>query len=244
MAIENIEQVRKNILEQLSKYPEEQVREIREQIENANEEELEEFVLNAQNNSNKEGKCVFCEIISGNIQSIKLYEDKDILAVMDILPATKGQIIIFPKKHNQFIQDVEDLVLNKIFYLIKNISPILVKTLNPMGISIYIPQGQLAGQSIPHFSINLIPRYENDNKDVVFSWKKEKKDFSELNELADKIKQNSKELFKKLQNVQLENNIISQPKEKIEEKKENQEEKNQEEKIEKPLPILKRKIPN
>ncbi len=260
MTLENIEQIRTNILEQLSKYPEEQVKEIREQIENATDEELEEFVLNSKNNSggNVQGKCIFCEIASGNIETVKIYEDKDIMAVMDVMPGAKGQIIVFPKKHNQFIQELDDVILNKIFYFIKNISPVLVKVLNVLGISIYIAQGQLAGQNVPHFSVNIIPRYEKDEQNIVFNWKREKKEIPELKKIANEIKENAQEHFAKIQSFgeeKKESKIIDFPKKKEEIIEKNEDIKNTKDtkdtgntkeiqKKEIPLPILKRKIPN
>ena len=249
MTLENIEQIRANILEQLSKYPEEQIKEIREQIENATDEELEEFVLNSKTGQNVQGKCVFCEIAVGNIETVKIYEDKDIMAVMDVMPGAKGQIIVFPKKHNQFIQEVDDNVLNKIFYFIKNISPVLVKVLNVLGISIYIAQGQSAGQNVSHFSVNIIPRYEKDEQNVVFNWKREKKELSELKKIADKIKENAQDHFSKIQSFgeeKKESKVIDfqNKKEEITNQIEKKEDIKEIQKKEIPLPILKRKIPN
>ncbi|MBS3073279.1 HIT family protein [Candidatus Pacearchaeota archaeon] len=240
MVLENIETIRRKILDQLSNYPEDQVREIREQVENATDEELEEFVMSQQNQSHQT-QCIFCEIAKGTMNSVKIYEDKDIIAVLEIMPASQGHILVFPKEHKHFIQEVDDKILNKLMNFVKNISPIIIKMLNAEGISIYIPQGQIAGQGIPHFVINIIPRYKEDKEKIVFDWQREKKENEELEIVAEKLKKEAKEYFK--QQTSRDNRekeeLIVEKKKVIEEKtEENKEEK----KIE--LPKFPRKIPN
>jgi histidine triad (HIT) family protein len=182
---EQAEAVRKQILAQIEKLPQEQVGDLKEQIEEATPEELEEFIKQQQGQQ----KCIFCEIIAGRIDSIKIYEDQDILVLMEIMPATKGHILIIPKHHYQFIQEIPDALMTKMMYFVKTVSPIIVKLLDAKSLSIYIPQGQLAGQRIQHFVINLIPRYEADN--ISFDWEHKKADEKELKGIADKIKKAS-----------------------------------------------------
>lgn len=240
MVLENIEAIRQKILEQLDRYPENQVQEIREQVETASDEELEEFLL-SQKNQSSQGQCIFCEIADGKIDSIKIYEDKNILAVLEIMPASRGHILVFPKEHKHFIQEVDDKILNRLMNFVKNISPIIIKTLNAEGISIYIPQGQIAGQRIPHFVINLIPRYKEDKERIVFDWQREKKETEELEGIAEKIRKEAKDYFKQQANKERkekEEKIQTEEKEQIElplppkEKKEEN------------IPKISRKIPN
>lgn len=189
MALKNAEAIRQKILEELSKYPKEKVEDLIEQIENASEEELEDFILSQQKQSQHlagKEECIFCSIILGKIETIKIYEDNEIMAILDIMPASLGHILVFPKQHKHFIQEIDDKILSKIFIFIKQISPVIVKILKAEGISIYIPQGQIAGQRIPHFAVNVIPRYNNDK--IAFEWNREKKDKKELEKIADKIK--------------------------------------------------------
>jgi len=182
---EQAKQIKKQLLEQIKKLPKDQAKGLKEQIEEATPEELEEF-LKAQQGP---GKCVFCEIISGKIPSTKVYEDADIIVLMEIMPASKGHILILPKHHYQFIQEIPEKLLNKIVYFVKTISPILVKEMDAKSLSIYIPQGQLAGQRIQHFVVNLIPRYEGDN--LAFDWEHKKADEKDLEKLSEKIRKTS-----------------------------------------------------
>lgn len=179
---EQAEEVKKQLLEQIKKLPKDQAKGLKEEIEQATPEELEEFIKAQQ----KEQKCIFCEIVSGKIPSIKIYEDSDILVIMEIMPASKGHILVMPKEHKQFIQELSEKVLNKLMYFMKTVSPILVKELDAKSMSIYIPQGQLAGQRFPHLVINLIPRYESDN--ISFDWEHKKADEKDLEKIANKIR--------------------------------------------------------
>ncbi|MCX6742138.1 MAG: HIT family protein [Candidatus Pacearchaeota archaeon] len=182
---EQAEQVRKQLLAQIAKLPKEQQGDLKEQIEEATPSELEEFIKQSQGKG-EGGKCIFCEIIAGKIDSVKVYEDNDIVAVMEIMPASKGHILVIPRQHFQFIQEIPEKVLNKLFYFVKVTTPLLTKILDAKAVSIYIPQGVLAGQRIQHFVINLIPRYESDG--LVFDWEHKKTDTKNLEEIAEKIR--------------------------------------------------------
>jgi len=186
---EQAKSIKKQLLAQIEKLPKDQVGDLKEQIEEASPEELEEFIKQQQAASQGQQKCIFCEIIAGRIDSIKIYEDMDILVLMEIMPASKGHILILPKHHYQYIQEIPDPLMTKLIYFVKTISPILIKILDAKSLSIYIPQGQLAGQRIQHFVINIIPRYEADN--LSFDWEHKKADNKELKETAEKIKKAS-----------------------------------------------------
>ncbi len=200
---EEIENLRKKLLEQVDKLPEEQASSLKEQIKNASPKQLESFVKQ----SDKGNECFFCQLVSGKIDTVKIYEDNDILAVLDIYPANPGHLLILPKKHFQFIYEIPDSLLNKLFLFVKTIEPIMIKITKAQGISIYIAQGQAAGQKVSHFSINLVPRFQDDG--AGFEWQKkktEKKDLEKIGkelreaaerEVKDKIEKKQKEQKKK-----------------------------------------------
>jgi len=175
----DIENLRKKLLEQIEKLPDKQAKFLREQIERASPEQLEAFI------KQKPSECFFCQIISGKIETIKVYEDDDILAILDIYPANPGHLIVIPKKHFQFINEISDSLLNKIFIFVKTIEPILLKVVKAQGASIYMAQGQTAGQNVPHFSVNVIP-------DVSLEWKKKKVEKKELEKIGKELREEAK----------------------------------------------------
>ena len=104
------EQIRKKLLEEVEKLPAEQASAIREQIKKATPEQLVAFVQQAQKKAGAgtagkgAGECIFCQIISGKLETVKIYEDDEIIVVLDLYPATKGHILIMPKQHFQFAE--------------------------------------------------------------------------------------------------------------------------------------------
>lgn len=169
------------IREEVSKVPEkEQESKFKELISSLSPEEIKQL----------EGQqCVFCLIASGKIKSIKVYEDSEFIAVLDINPANKGHILLFPKNHVESIKDVD----NYIFNISKVISTALKEISE--GVNIYISEGIGAGQKFPHIVINLIPRYKDDK--VTFIWQPKKVSEEELKELSQKILKRIIELMPK-----------------------------------------------
>lgn len=107
-------------------------------------------------------ECVFCSIVKGKIPCYKVYEDKEILAFLDINPVNPGHTLIIPKKHYETILDVDDETLKRLAVVIKNISSAVYSGLELKGFNIGINQFKAAGQVVPHLHVHIIPRKEND----------------------------------------------------------------------------------
>ncbi|MDD3171472.1 MAG: HIT family protein [Bacilli bacterium] len=127
--------------------------------------------------------CVFCKIASGEIPSYKIYEDDNFLAFLDISQATIGHTLVIPKKHYDSIFDLEEET--KIFNLVILLTKAIKKALNIDNVNILNNNGPLAGQSVNHFHIHIIPRYENDS--VNFSFPKNELEKEAFINLSKKI---------------------------------------------------------
>ncbi|MBN1924108.1 MAG: HIT domain-containing protein [Nanoarchaeota archaeon] len=114
----------------------------------------------------EEQKCLFCEIVKGNIPSLKIYENEGVVAVLNIKPATKGHVILIPKQHHTFIQTIPEDILFQLMVAAKAITAILTQILQCPGINIIHSMGSTAGQKIGHASFEIIPRYAGDNVKV------------------------------------------------------------------------------
>lgn len=112
---------------------------------------------------NKNNDCIFCKIASGEIPCKKIYEDKKVIAFLDINPISKGHSLVIPKKHFENIFDIEEDTLKEIISIGKKISLTLKENLNADGINIIHASGKEAQQSVFHFHIHLVPRYRGDN---------------------------------------------------------------------------------
>ena len=107
--------------------------------------------------------CIFCRIIKNEIPCHKIYEDDNVMAILDIKPATKhgGHILVLPREHFNLITDVPDYLLMKIILVIKKLSNALLKFSE--GVNILQNNKEAAGQSLPHVHFHLIPRFKGDN---------------------------------------------------------------------------------
>lgn len=118
--------------------------------------------------------CIFCKIIAGEIPSYTIYEDEEFKVILDIAPAGKGHALILPKVHYANLYDIDEEVLARAMKLAKRLAIKMTDVLGCEGFNILQNNNETAGQTVFHFHIHLIPRYENtkDNKDILI-WKPE-----------------------------------------------------------------------
>ena len=128
--------------------------------------------------------CVFCEIIKGNIPSSKVYEDDRVLAILDLSQTTKGHTLVMPKKHYEDLSAIPSDELMDLMSKVQMIAKHLEKVLNAKGYNILINKGEVAGQTMMHLHVHIIPRYsEDDTIKIEFSENK-----FDLNSLSKKVK--------------------------------------------------------
>lgn len=133
-----------------------------------------------------EDNCVFCKIIKGDIPSYTIYEDSEFKAFLDISPASKGHTILIPKLHVENLYELPDNLAEKIIIVAKKIAKGLKKELDYDGLNLLQNNGEVAGQSVFHFHMHLIPRYKDDK--VVIKFVEEKDESLSLEELSKKIR--------------------------------------------------------
>ncbi len=113
--------------------------------------------------------CVFCMIVNGEIPSKKVYEDDDVLAILDISQATVGHTLVMPKKHYANILEIPQNEYQKVMVKVKEISEKLNKKLNPKGINILNNCGEVAGQTVMHYHVHILPRYNDSDLKIEFT---------------------------------------------------------------------------
>lgn len=114
--------------------------------------------------------CIFCKLANGDIPTTKLYEDDDFTVILDANPATKGHCLILPKQHYANIYEMPEDLTAKAFVLAKKIATKMTKAMNCDGFNIVQNNGEVAGQTVFHFHIHLIPRYKG-GEPIVANWK-------------------------------------------------------------------------
>lgn len=102
--------------------------------------------------------CVFCQIADGRIPSIRIYEDDDFIAFMDIAPLSEGHFLIVPRVHYNVLSDVPDQVLAKVLPLAKRLSEAAMTGLGVEGFNLLQNNGEVAGQMVGHWHMHVIPR--------------------------------------------------------------------------------------
>ena len=114
----------------------------------------------------RDDKCIFCKIAAGEIPSATLYEDKDFRVIMDVSPASKGHALILPKEHYANLYELDDELAAKVLVLAKKMITKLKDIVGCDGYNVLQNNGTAAGQTVFHFHMHLIPRYENDNVNI------------------------------------------------------------------------------
>lgn len=161
-----IEQIKKQIIQQIElNFPEEKKESSKQYIESMNVEQLEEFlkknklmttnqepVVGTGGSGEQGQQCVFCSIVSGDIQSYKIDENKDSVAVLEINPISKAHTLIIPKQH--FLSS--EKIPQTVFSLAKKIAEKIKTKFKPKDIT--ISSSNLFGHEI----INVLPIYENE----------------------------------------------------------------------------------
>jgi len=194
-------ELKEKLLEEVNKLPIDKAEVLKDRIKAMNEKELHQFIKSIANNNSKES-CLFCQIIGGKIETVKIYESKNIMAILDIYPANPGHMIILPKQHYQFISQVPHEVLYELFSFIKYIYPVMLDILRPIGIDIYVAQG--ISQRVPHLSINLIPRFKDDG--VTINWKRNMTSRDKLKEIAYNIRKKASSINEEKRDAIVNNN--------------------------------------
>ncbi|MDE6209055.1 MAG: HIT family protein [Lachnospiraceae bacterium] len=106
--------------------------------------------------------CIFCKISAGEIPSYTIYEDNKFKAIFDLSPVTRGHAIILPKEHFRNIFELDDEFAKEALFVAKKVATAMKEVLNCDGFNILQNNEEIAGQTVFHFHIHLIPRYIND----------------------------------------------------------------------------------
>jgi histidine triad (HIT) family protein len=129
---------------------------------------------------------VFSRIASGEIPAMKLYEDAETFAFMDIAPASKGHALVICKAEYTDLLTIPAETLAAVHGTTQKIALAIQAALKPDGINIVQNNGAAAGQTVFHYHVHIIPRW---NSDGVFTlWQPRQADSHELQMLAEQIR--------------------------------------------------------
>ena len=129
--------------------------------------------------------CIFCKIAAGEIPSKTIYEDEKYRVILDLGPATRGHALILPKNHYANLFELPEEDAKEVICLAKKMATIMKEKLGCDGFNLVQNNGEAAGQTVFHFHMHLIPRYENDGQEI--GWKPGSPSQDELEEIKKQI---------------------------------------------------------
>ena len=129
--------------------------------------------------------CIFCKIANGEIPTDKLYEDDKFVAILDAAPATKGHTLIIPKKHHSDLFDMTPEEAAEAMKRARTVAATLREKLHPDGMNMMQNNGEVAGQTVMHYHLHLIPRDLTDPEHI--NWKPGPADKERLKEIFEEI---------------------------------------------------------
>ncbi len=131
-----------------------------------------------------ENDCIFCKIINKEIPSTTIYEDESFIAILDKFPTANAHILVIPKVHQANIFEADENVLKNILVVAKKLCEALEK-MGYSNINLLQNNGEVAGQTVHHLHLHLIPREENDRVVIKFDSKMEEDE--NLNKIKSEI---------------------------------------------------------
>lgn len=141
--------------------------------------------------------CVFCNITNKIWDSKIVYEDEDVMAILDLSQQTVGHTLIMPKKHYENLLEMPADLLAKISTVAQDLAKKYQTKLGADGFNLVNNCNDVAGQSVMHFHMHLIPRYKDDNSKLMFINNIDRYNITEAN---NQDKYNLDEILNKINN--------------------------------------------
>ena len=130
--------------------------------------------------------CIFCQIVSGQIPSSKVYEDEEVLAFLDITQVTKGHTLVIPKQHYRNMLEMDAESASSLFARVPKIAQQLQEKLGAAGVNIINNNEEAAGQTVFHTHVHLLPRFD-ESDGLKLSFETHEPDFAALAQLAQEV---------------------------------------------------------
>lgn len=133
----------------------------------------------------REANCIFCKIANGEVPSKTLYEDDNFRVILDLGPATRGHALILPKEHYADLYELPEELAGEAMKLAKKMVTKMTERLGCEGFNLIQNNGDMAGQTVFHFHMHMIPRYQADGQKI--GWRPGEPTQEELEEIQNLI---------------------------------------------------------
>lgn len=133
----------------------------------------------------RDDNCIFCKLANGVFPTNTIYEDEEFRVILDLEPAAKGHALILPKEHYKNLYELPDDTAGKVMKLAKKMAIRMTDKLGADGFNLVQNNNEIAGQTVFHFHLHLIPRYNDDGQKI--AWEKGSPTSEELTAIKDTI---------------------------------------------------------
>ena len=133
------------------------------------------------------GRCVFCDIIRGELPAVKLYEDQLTIVFLDIYPAAPGHALVVPKQHAERLEHLPRVYREALINTAARVAPLIADALGRDAYNLVLNNGAAAGQEIMHVHMHIIPRGRGDECRVI-SCRRSRPSYTELRETGERIR--------------------------------------------------------
>lgn len=130
--------------------------------------------------------CIFCKIVAGEIPASKVYENDHFLAFLDISQVTPGHTLVIPKKHARNLLEMTPDETAALFNIVSRVTKKVESATQPQGMNIISNMEEIAGQSVFHTHVHILPRYSQED-DLKIDFIAHEPDFDRLAQLAKDI---------------------------------------------------------
>lgn len=103
--------------------------------------------------------CIFCKIINKEIPSSIVYEDEDVLAILDLSQVTLGHTLVMPKKHVKNLLEADSKTVSSVMEVVRQLADEITQKTQAKGCNILMNCNEVAGQTVDHMHVHIIPRY-------------------------------------------------------------------------------------
>lgn len=130
--------------------------------------------------------CVFCGIVAKKIPASIVHEDGDTVAFMDIGQVNPGHVLVAVKRHAENLYELDDVQAGAVFRAASRVARAIRSAFAPEGLSVYQANGTAAGQTVLHFHLHLVPRFQGDG--MALTWPVKNPPREKLAEYAERIR--------------------------------------------------------
>ncbi|NQT18766.1 MAG: HIT family protein [Planctomycetes bacterium] len=140
----------------------------------------------AEDNTMATDDCLFCRIIAGDLPSEKIYEDDDVVAILDLYPVSPGHALVLPKKHTKDFISTDPELLSRVIAKVHKVAGQVTRAMNADGFNLATFNGRASGQEVFHLHFHIIPRKAGDRVHV--GWPKIRYREGEMAKVAERIR--------------------------------------------------------